>query len=85
MTTETLAAVQECLRICDMYRDENWAMCTDSILTDPVLKGRRDPEAFEIAEKNIIHSCVHSSMYHAAKNIGNAIREHFGLPVSNID
>lgn len=84
-------AVAECLRICDMFADENIRMADDTIMMDPLLSRVRDNRRglavapmtdgeWALCEKLQIDGCVHSAMYHAAKNIGDAIRERFSLP-----
>lgn len=84
-------AIAECLRICDMFADENIRMADDTIMSDPLLarlRARRrglDVQPLTAADFSLcvelqIDGCVHSAMHHAAKNIGDAIRERFNLP-----
>lgn len=81
MTDDRTAAAAEaereaCAAIADAYAEENLAMATDTILADPVVSGRDRSEAgFAKAKDLMIEGCIHSSMYHAAKNIAEAIRK----------
>ena len=67
--------LEEAARVADMFADENIAMAQDTILLDPCLRDR-DFSTTAVArhEDLTIKGCVHSSMYHAAKNIAAAIR-----------
>lgn len=89
--TDANEAIAECLRICDMFADENLRMAEDTVMMDPLLsrlRNRRRGDAVEpldatdiaLCERLEIEGCIHSSMHHAAKNIGDAIRERFNLP-----
>lgn len=64
--------------IADMYEMENFRLATDSILTDPVLRYDRSPEAFAISERLQSDGLIHSSVAHAARNIAAAIRAALG-------
>lgn len=66
---------QRCAAIAEMYADVNITAAGDTILHDPVLSGRdRSHTAFEKSKELSIEGCIHSSMYHAAKNIAARIR-----------
>ena len=74
-------ALEEAARIADAFEQENFAMCTDSILLDPVLSkfGRRNghtitAEDWESSESHQVDGTIHSAMAHAARNIAAAIR-----------
>lgn len=65
---------EQCATISDEYASVNEA-AGDTVLHDPVLSGRdRSPEAFEKSREMSINGCVHSAMFHAARNIAAAIR-----------
>lgn len=67
--------LERAAKICDAYADENIAMCGDSILLDPILHGGEfNKENLSLSDKHQLSSTIHSSMYHAAKNIAAAIR-----------
>lgn len=93
MTSEE--AISECLRICDMFADENIRMAQDTIMADPLLSASRDrrngipvptltASDLALCDQLQIDGCVYSAMHHAAKNIGDAIRERFGLPKNEV-
>lgn len=69
--------MKEAAEIADAYADENIQMASDTIMIDPVLSGKRGQkftdEEWERAEKLKIEGCIHSSMFHAAQNIRDAI------------
>lgn len=78
-----LAGLKEAAWIADVFEAENFAMCTDGIMNDPVLKAHRGDglhldqlcEAdWAASEEYQTHSTIHSSMAHAARNIAAAIR-----------
>lgn len=76
------AALEEAAKIADAYASVNIEAAGDTILLDPVLSGRdRSPEAFDKSRELTIEGCIHSSMYHAAKNIAEAIRALANLPL----
>lgn len=52
------------------YAAENMSMCRDRILDDPLLHGGKWTEENCLAsEDSSIHSLIHSSKYHAARDI----------------
>ena len=78
-----LAGLKEAAELADAFETENFAMCTDGIMNDPVLKAHRGDglhldelrEAdWAASEECQTHSTIHSSMAHAAGNIAAAIR-----------
>ena len=76
---------KRCVEIARMFADENILMAGDTILMDPILSRARrkelgpvTAEECALSEKMQIEGCVHSAMYHAAKNIANAIERKAG-------
>lgn len=70
-----------CAQVADLFADENMSMATDSIINDPLLKRNRtkSKEPMTMADWALTDRCkidgtVHSSMFHAAQNIAQAIR-----------
>jgi hypothetical protein len=73
--SEATEAIEEVLRIVDMFADENREMGTDTVLS------RATGALTDVrAEEQELLGLTHCGAYHGAKNIGNAIRERFGLP-----
>ena len=71
-----LAERERCAKVADLYAETNREAAGDTILHDPVLRGKGfTPEDVAKSEEMMIDGCIHSSMYHAAKNIAVAIRE----------
>jgi len=69
------AALEEAAQLCDAYADVNIEAATDSVLHDPCLHGQGfTRENIARSEKLMIDGCVHSSMFHAARNIAEALR-----------
>lgn len=68
-------AMEECAKIADAYAEENLRMAGDSVILDPCLGGHGfSPENIEESKKQMVNGCIHSSMYHAATNVAEAIR-----------
>lgn len=66
---------ERCAKVADEYAEVNLEAAGDSVLADPVLSGKsRTSEAFAKSKDLTIDGCIHSSMYHAAKNIAAALR-----------
>ena len=83
--TAVVAERKRCVEIARMFADENILMAGDTILMDPILSRARrkelgpvTAEECALSEKMQIEGCVHSAMYHAAKNIANAIERKAG-------
>lgn len=52
------------------YAQENWAMCTDGILNDPLLHGEAWTDSnVALSDDCATDSVIHSAKYHAAKDI----------------
>lgn len=63
-------------RIADEYASVNREIAGDSILLDPVLRGRGfTPQNVAESERQQINGTIHSAMFHAAQNIATAIRK----------
>lgn len=76
-----LEAFEEAAKIADTYAEVNIEAAGDTILLDPVFSGEsRSAAAFAKSKDLMIEGCIHSSMYHAAKNIAEAIRERASTP-----
>jgi hypothetical protein len=88
MTSQTdITAIDEVLRLIDLYADENFSMGTDSIMHPVRLMPYRKHEARQftaeeeaLSQKLMLDSAFHCVKYHAAKDIALLIRQHFGLP-----
>lgn len=73
---------EACAALADAFADENLRMAQDTILIDPVLAAHRQgTKLASLAEADwnrakdlMVEGCVHSSMFHAAQNIAQAIR-----------
>jgi hypothetical protein len=84
-TLSALEAVAECLRICDMFADENMEMATDTLMHPVKLRqfmdGWHTMSDVEMVtfDKLSMEGIVHSSQAHAARDIAKAIRERFGI------
>jgi hypothetical protein len=73
-TSDFRRGLEAAAKIADMYAKENWRLTSDTILTDPVLRGDMSAEAMEVSKRLQTDGCIHSSMAHAAQNIARAIR-----------
>ena len=87
-TQDPSDVLKEILEIVDMFEDENNSIAGDTILLNPALNpcrttgdARLDAER---AEKLTAEMFIHTGMLHAARQIGVAIRERFGLPVKDV-
>ncbi|MGP4691634.1 hypothetical protein [Agrobacterium cavarae] len=76
------AGMKQAAEIANAFEEENFSMCYDSILFDPVMskcaRGDRQQLTLEDINKSEamqIDGTIHSSMAHAAQNIAKAIRE----------
>ncbi len=67
------AALEEAAAVAAAYAEANITLAGDSILYDPTLRGDFSDSAIDKHESLVIDGCVHSSMFHAAQNIANAI------------
>lgn len=73
---------EACAALADAFADENLRMAQDTIMVDPVLSAyRRGAKLATLTEADwrkagdlIEDGCIHSSMFHAAQNIAQAIR-----------
>lgn len=73
---------EACAALADAFADDNLRMAQDTIMVDPVLSDhRRGAKLATLTEADwrkagdlIKDGCVHSSMFHAAQNIAQAIR-----------
>lgn len=68
------AAFREAAEVARAYAETNLEMAGDSVLADPILHGGPfTPDNIKKSEGLQIDGCIHSSMYHAANNIAEAI------------
>ena len=66
---------ERCVALADDYATVNREIASDTILLDPVLRGRGlTPENVAEYERQQINGTIHSAMFHAAQNIAAAIR-----------
>lgn len=73
---------EACAALADAFADENIRMAQDTIMVDPVLSAHRSGAKiatlsdtdWQKANDLMIEGCIHSSMFHAAQNIAQAIR-----------
>jgi hypothetical protein len=75
VAAEFRRGIEAAAAIADIYEVENFRLCTDTILTDPVLNGTDcSPDGCAVSERLQSDAIIHSSMAHAARNIAEAIR-----------
>jgi hypothetical protein len=72
--------LSQVLEIVDMFEDENMRMAADTLLVNPALAWRRVSGPADLTEHFTAETHMHTAMFHAARLIGDAIRERFGLP-----
>lgn len=71
---ERQKALMEAADYAEFYAEERMTLCGDSILHDPVLKGRRSPADFEKSRGLQIDGTINSAAYHAAMDIARHLR-----------
>jgi hypothetical protein len=72
--------LRQVLELIDMFEDENMRMAADTIHINPALDMRRVSGPADLVDKITAEGHMHVAMMHAARTIGEAIRERFGLP-----
>lgn len=88
-TLTALEAVEECLRLCDMYADENLAMAADTAMHPVKLRafveGWLSNEDVATFDHLSVRCISHNSQAHAAREIARTIRERFGIQPDPVD
>jgi len=69
------AILEEAAKIADLYADEHFTMAGDTILADPILRGKPATET-NVHESRLqqLYGAGHSHAAHAAQHIAAAIR-----------
>lgn len=75
------AGMEAAAELSDAFAEENFSMCYDTVLFDPIMskparQSRSTITAADVAKSNelMIDGAIHSAMGHAAQNIAEAIR-----------
>lgn len=72
---DRIKGLEEAAKVADAYAETNMEMAGDSILLDLVLHGGGFTKAdLKRSEELQLDGTIHSSMFHAAQNIAEAIR-----------
>ena len=68
-------ALEDAAKLADVYADVNIESAGDSIIADPILHGDAPTVSNLAKSENLqVSGTIHSSMFHAAQNIAEAIR-----------
>jgi hypothetical protein len=84
-TLEPRDVLKEVLEIVDMFEDENMRMAADTILINPALDRRRVSGPEDLLAKITAEGHIYTVQMMAARTIGDAIRERFGLPAKGTE